>query len=66
MTVSTDETVLPAFTAEQRHVLGMLYGFLIQLGQQRFRRLEQESLNQEKQVDNPCEDADMELHNFER
>ena len=66
MTVSTDETVLPAFTSEQRHMLGMLYGFLIRLGQQRLRRLEQESLNQEKQVDNQCEDTDVELHNFEK
>ena len=66
MTISTDETVLTTFTSEQRHVLGMLYAFLIQLGQQRLRRLEQESLNQEKQVDNQCEDTDVELRNFEK
>ena len=66
MTISTDETVLTTFTSEQRHVLGMLYAFLIQLGQQRLRRLEREGLNQEKQVDYPCEDTDVELHNFEK
>ena len=66
MTTSTDETVLTTFTSEQRHVLGMLYAFLIQLGQQRLRRLEQESLHQEKQVDNQCEDTDVELRNFEK
>jgi hypothetical protein len=65
MTISTDETVLPAFTSEQRHVLGMLYGFLIQLGQQRLRRLEQESPQEEKLVDDLDKDADMELQVLE-
>jgi hypothetical protein len=65
MTISTDETVLPAFTSEQRQVLGMLYGFLIQLGQQRLRRLEQESLQEEKLVDDLDKDTDMELQVLE-
>jgi hypothetical protein len=65
MTVSTDETVLPAFTAEQRHVLGMLYGFLIQLGQQRLRRLEQQKLQEKEQIGEDHQDADLELHALE-
>jgi hypothetical protein len=65
MTVSTDETVLPAFTSEQRHVLGMLYGFLIQLGQQRLRRLEQQKLQEKEQIGEGHQDADLELHALE-
>jgi hypothetical protein len=65
MTASADEAVLPAFTAEQRRVLGMLYSFLIQLGQQRLRRLEQQKLQEQEPVSNPHRDADMELHAVE-
>ena len=65
MTVSTDETVLPAFTSEQRHVLGMLYGFLIRLGQQRLRRLEQQKLQEEERIGEDHQDADLELHALE-
>jgi hypothetical protein len=61
MNIAQNQEVHISFTSEQRHVLGMLYGFLIQLGQQRLRRLEREGLNQEKQVGNPCEGADTKL-----
>jgi hypothetical protein len=66
MTISTDETVLPAFTSEQRHVLGMLYGFLIQLGQQRLRRLEQQKLQEEETLGDTYQDADTKLLNLEQ
>jgi hypothetical protein len=65
MTASADEAVVPVFTAEQRHVLGMLYGFLIQLGQQRLRRLEQEKPHEEEPMSKPRQDADRELHALE-
>ena len=65
MTMSTDQTVLPAFTSEQRHVLGLLYGFLIQLGQKRLRRLEQGKLKEEERIDDHRQNADMELHALE-
>ena len=65
MTVSTDETALLVFTSEQRHVLGMLYGFLIRLGQQRLRRLEQQKLQEEERIGEDHQDADLELHALE-
>ena len=41
MNISQNETAKASFTPEQRHALGMLYGFLIQLGRQRLKRLQQ-------------------------
>lgn len=41
MNTSQNETTKLAFTAEQRRTLAMLYGFLIQLGRQRLKRLQQ-------------------------
>ncbi len=41
MTISQNETAKLSFTPEQRHTLAMLYGFLIQLGRQRLKRMQQ-------------------------
>lgn len=41
MNVAQNEEVQLSFTPEQRHALAMLYGFLIQLGRERLKRLQQ-------------------------
>jgi hypothetical protein len=41
MNVAQNEEVHLSFTPEQQHALAMLYGFLIQLGRQRLKRLQQ-------------------------
>lgn len=41
MNVVQNEEVHLSFTPEQRHALAMLYGFLIQLGRERLKRLQQ-------------------------
>ena len=43
MTVAQNEETSLVFSPEQRHVLGMLYGFLIELGRERLKRLEQQA-----------------------
>lgn len=39
MTVASTEEAKPVFTQEQRHALGRVYSFLIELGRKRLRRL---------------------------
>jgi|JXWT01.1.fsa_nt_gb hypothetical protein len=43
MTLAQDEETKLVFSPEQRHVLGMLYGFLIELGRERLKRLEKQA-----------------------
>ena len=46
---------MPTFTPEQRRTLGMLYRFLIDLGQKRIRRLERVSSTGATE-DNTCDE----------
>ncbi len=48
MSLPPCETAKPNFSPEAKHVLGMLYNFLIDLGRQRLRRLELQSRNGEQ------------------
>jgi hypothetical protein len=50
MTIAENEETKLVFSPEQRHVLGMLYGFLIELGQERLKRLEQQAASDVAQI----------------
>jgi len=41
MNIAQNEEVNLSFTPDQRHALALLYGFLIQLGRHRLKRLQQ-------------------------
>jgi hypothetical protein len=50
MTVVQNEETNLTFSPEQRCALGMLYGFLIELGRERLKRLEQQAPDDAGQV----------------
>ena len=67
MSIAQPETSQPTFTPEQKRVLGAVYRFLIDLGQKRMCRLQQQSLgteepekdvrNKAQQIENICHET---------
>lgn len=65
METTQAETCGTEFTPAQRHTLGRLYGFLMELGRKRLKRLEQESNKADaKQNGKPPDCSAMEMENM--
>ena len=57
MSVASAEETKPTFTLEQRLALGRVYGFLIELGRQRLRRLDGHKADDPAVLQEPMRDV---------